>query len=253
MHAREPWGPIEARADRALVERLRAHGLGIPPDFADEFRGRLAADHVKRERSLIETTYLSVLRELLVDRGYSDLEDSAIRSALDALYAVTEENWELEDDALLTLRMLESAGYRLGVVSNAGDDKDVLLLVERFGLKPFFDFILTSAACSYRKPHPRIFELALAHWGYPASEVAMVGDTLEADILGANQAGLYSIWITRRIRASLRAPWKLLLFNFLYDLWIARGGRIPDSPVSLAPDARLQDLISIPTLLHSLA
>ena len=27
----------------------------------------------------------------------------------------------------------------------------------------------------------------------------MVGDTLEADILGANQMGIYSIWITRRV------------------------------------------------------
>jgi len=27
----------------------------------------------------------------------------------------------------------------------------------------------------------------------------MVGDSLEADILGANQMGIYSIWITRRV------------------------------------------------------
>jgi FMN phosphatase YigB (HAD superfamily) len=27
----------------------------------------------------------------------------------------------------------------------------------------------------------------------------MVGDLLEADILGANQLGMYSIWITRRV------------------------------------------------------
>jgi FMN phosphatase YigB (HAD superfamily) len=28
----------------------------------------------------------------------------------------------------------------------------------------------------------------------------IVGDTLEADILGANQMGVYSIWITRRLK-----------------------------------------------------
>ena len=27
----------------------------------------------------------------------------------------------------------------------------------------------------------------------------MVGDTLDADILGANKLGIYSIWITRRV------------------------------------------------------
>ena len=190
---------------------------------------------------------------MLAERGYPGLEESAVRPALDALFTVTEENWELENDALLTLKMLESAGYRLGMVSNAGDDKDVMTLVERFGIGPYFDFILTSAACGLRKPHGRIFELALAHWGFPAAEVAMVGDTLEADILGANRAGLYSIWITRRVRAALGTGWKYSMFNFIYKLWIARGGRIPESPVSLAPNSRVEDLIGIPTLLRSLA
>ena len=252
MHARGPWEPVEARADEALVEQLRADGFNIPAGFAAEFRRRLAAHHVEREQSLIETTYLSVLQELLAERGYPGLEESAVRTALDALFAVTEENWELENDALLTLKTLESAGYRIGMVSNAGDDKDVMMLVERFGIGPYFDFILTSAACGFRKPHGRIFELALAHWEFPAAEIAMVGDTLEADILGANQAGLYSIWITHRVRAALGARWKFFLFNLFFSLWIAGGARIPGSPASLAPAARLQNLIGIPTLLHPL-
>jgi len=117
---------------------------------------------------------------------------------LDRLFAVTQANWALESDARSTLKILQSSGYRLGLVSNAGDNQDVFQLVERFKIEPYFDFILTSAACSYRKPHPRIFELALVHWHIPASETAMVGDTLEADVLGAQKAGLYSIWITRR-------------------------------------------------------
>jgi FMN phosphatase YigB (HAD superfamily) len=37
------------------------------------------------------------------------------------------------------------------------------------------------------------------HFGVSPEQVAMVGDSLEADILGANQMGIYSIWITRRI------------------------------------------------------
>jgi FMN phosphatase YigB (HAD superfamily) len=30
----------------------------------------------------------------------------------------------------------------------------------------------------------------------------MVGDTLEADILGANNIGMISIWITRRVKTA---------------------------------------------------
>jgi HAD superfamily hydrolase (TIGR01662 family) len=202
MHARLPWPAVISRADQALVRSLQAQGLNIPDHFADEFRARLEDYYAQRTISLFETTYHSVLSELLAEKDYPDLPETVSRSALDALFAVTHENWALEEDALLTLKMLEAAGYRMGIVSNAGDETDVLELVERFGIEPYFDFVLTSATCSYRKPHPRIFEVALAHWSYPASEAAIIGDTLEADIAGGQIAGLYTIWISRRIQAT---------------------------------------------------
>jgi len=197
MHPRGPWEPVEARADQALVESLLQNGFQVPPDFAGGFRWRLSRYHRERDQSLFETTYFSVLREMLAEHDPRPLSDARVRAALDSLYAVTQSNWELDQDAALTLGILESGGYRLGLVSNAGDDKDVKTLVRRFHIERYFDFILTSAACSYRKPHPRIFELALAHWGLPPGEAAMVGDLLEADILGAQNAGLFSIWYDR--------------------------------------------------------
>jgi putative hydrolase of the HAD superfamily len=198
MYTRHPWEPILARSDEALAQSLRDQGLDLSPAFADEFRERVIEYYDERDQSLFETTYFSVVRDMLSERGFSQVTDAVIRSSLDALFAVTQENWALEEDSLLTLKMLEAAGYRLGIISNAGDNRDVFQLVERFGIEPFFDFVLTSAACSYRKPHPRIFELALSHWNIPPQDVVMVGDTLEADILGAHNAGLYGIWITRR-------------------------------------------------------
>jgi HAD superfamily hydrolase (TIGR01662 family) len=199
MYARDPWPPIEARADLTFAESLREQGLDIdPPVFVREFRTRLKEYYIERDENLFETSYLFVARELLQEKGYGNLTEGVLRSALDRLFATTQANWILEPDARSTLRILESSGYRLGIVSNAGDNQDVYQLVERFRIDRFFDFILTSAVCSYRKPHPRIFELALAHWHIPAAETAMVGDTLEADIIGAQRAGIYSIWITRR-------------------------------------------------------
>ena len=224
MHPRGPWEPVEARADQALVEVLIQNGFNIPPGFAEGFRWRLARYYREREQSLFETTYFSVLREMLKEHNPGPINDALVRTALDALYSVTQSNWQHAKDAVLTLRMLESAGYRMGLVSNAGDDKDVKTLARRFRIDGFFDFILTSAACSYRKPHPRIFELALAHWGYPAGEAAMVGDTLDADILGAQQAGLFGIWLT-------------------------------DSSTSGAvrPDATIENLLELPELLNRIS
>lgn len=201
MYPRSEWLPIYEAADLALTETL--YTLGVAVDrarFPHEVRTRLNQYYLQREEDHFETTYLFILRELLEEKGCAAVSDETLRAALDRMYAVTQSNWVIEDDALLTLRLLESAGYRLGLVSNAGDNKDVFQLVERFGLEPYFDFILTSAACSYRKPHPRIFELALAHWGIPAREAVMVGDTLRADVQGAHNAGMYAIYVKRRAR-----------------------------------------------------
>ena len=230
MYPREPWPAIYEAADRALADFLCARGLVIDCDsFPRELRARLNQYYLQREEDHFETTYSFILRELLDERGCPGVADEVLRGALDKMYEITQANWVIEDDALLTLRLLESAGYRLGLVSNAGDNQDVFQLVERFGLEPYFDFILTSAACSYRKPHPRIFELALAHWGIPAAEAVMVGDTLVADILGAHNAGLYAIHVKRR----------------------ARPGR--DELELIQPDGEVSTLAQIPYLLSELS
>ncbi len=228
MYALKPWPPIEAEADEALTKRLQAEGIAVSAAFATEFRTRLAEYYARREQDHFETTYYSIIREMLAERGYAGVSETSLRSALEALFSITQQNWKLEEDALLTLRVLESGGYRLGLVSNAGDHRDVIRLAEKFGIEPFFDFVLTSAACSYRKPHPRIFELALAHWALPAQEVAMVGDMLNADILGAQKVGLFAIWINRRSQASA------------------------EETAAIHPDAAVRTLDQIPHLLSEL-
>jgi putative hydrolase of the HAD superfamily len=88
----------------------------------------------------------------------------------------------------------------LGLISNTSDDKNVQGIVDRWGLRPFFETIVTSAALGIRKPDVRIFQVALDRFRIPPEATAMVGDMLNADVLGANRSGIYSIWITRRIQ-----------------------------------------------------
>ncbi len=116
------------------------------------------------------------------------------------MYAVTQQNWFLEEDAISTLETLKSRGYRLGLISNTSDDKNVQGIVDRWGLRPFFETIITSAALGIRKPDVRIFQVALDRFQVPPEAAAMVGDMLNADVLGANQSGIYSIWITRQVQ-----------------------------------------------------
>ena len=229
MYERASWDSITAQADEALTNYLREQGMELNlSTFPREFRKRIDRYFRKREKDLLETTYSFVLREVLTDKGYGDVPESIIRNALDRLFAITQTNWELEEDTLATLQKLEQDGYRLGLISNAGDDQDVQQLVSRFDISQFFDFIVTSAACSYRKPHPRIFELALSNWYFLPSEAVMVGDNLDADIRGAKSAGLYAVWINRR------------------------AGQQNGDPLPVQPDASLSTLSELPALLDRL-
>ena len=81
--------------------------------------------------------------------------------------------------------------YRIGLISN-GNSGSVL------GRLPVgFDFTVFAQECGYAKPDRRIFEFALAADGCAPGEVLHVGDSLEADVLGANNAGICSAWLNR--------------------------------------------------------
>src|SRR5512146_1274190 len=152
MYERAAWDSITAQADEALTNYLREQGMELNlSTFPREFRKRLDKYFKKREKDLLETSYGFVLRDVLTDKGYRDVPDQVVRTALDRLFAITQANWMLEDDTLPTLQKLEADGYRMGLISNAGDDEDVQQLARRFEIDQYFDFILTSASCSYRK------------------------------------------------------------------------------------------------------
>ena len=133
MYGHQDWEPIIAQADDALTTYLLSQGLELNiTTFPHQFRKSVANYFKQREKDLLETTYTSVLRDILREKGYNEIPDQVVRNALDALFAVTQENWVLEDDAIATLRKLEANGYRLGILSNAGDDRDVQQLAQRF-------------------------------------------------------------------------------------------------------------------------
>jgi len=193
------WPEVLKVADRAMVSTLVQ--AGYPLDeyrFDQDFRARLNTYYVERENELVELTTAHILRSLLAEHGYPSVPDGVVTAALESLYHETQVYWTPEDDARSTLKALKDQGYRLGVVSNAGDDADVQHLVDKIGVRSYLDFVITSAVCGIRKPDPQIFQLALQQWDFLPEQVAMIGDTLSADVLGGQNSGLYAVWITRR-------------------------------------------------------
>ena len=90
---------------------------------------------------------------------------------------------------------LRRAGTRMGIVSNTlvpAHCLDQHLADE--GILEFFPVRVYSSFVRYRKPHPRIFEIALSQIGVPANRTLFVGDLLTTDIAGAKRAGMRTIW-----------------------------------------------------------
>ena len=194
------WPEVLPRLNQALLLALQDSGLALAgSDFIERYQQRIQTYYAERDTEFFEYTTSTAVRTTLVELGYTSTPENTIRKAIAAMYAVSQSHWQVEADALPTLKALRERGYRLGIISNAADDQDVQALVDKAGIRPFFEVILTSAAEGIRKPNPHIFHTALnALGGIPPKHAAMVGDTLGADILGARNAGLYGIWISRR-------------------------------------------------------
>lgn len=87
--------------------------------------------------------------------------------------------------------------YPLLLITNGSPDLQNTKLTITPELVPYFDHIVISGAFGRGKPDPSIFEHALSIIGLKNEEVLMVGDNLMTDILGANRAGIKSVWINR--------------------------------------------------------
>jgi len=193
--------------------------------FLSEFLSRLDAYHLERESELIEYTTEQVLRDVLERHGITKLSPTELHQHLERMYSVTQACWKVELDTYPTLQILKQAGYRMGIISNAGDDWDVQVLIEKAGIRPFLEYISTSAAAGIRKPHPRIFQMAFEAMGVTPARTIMVGDTLGADILGSKNLGMHNVWITRRVnRSDTRAHEAIIL----PDQTIDKLSELPD-------------------------
>lgn len=189
-----PWEEVTPQAIADLGAALQAHLPELDSHlFARRFQHALSHYYGSRDNALREPGMDTVLQTALE----TPCPPPEIRhQALRAFYRRTQANWTPVKNVHATLDALRQQGLRLAVLSNAADDADVQTLVQQAGLRSFMDFVLTSAVCGWRKPHPQAFQLALKHWPFPPAEVLMVGDRLEADIRGANLAGLPSVWVT---------------------------------------------------------
>ena len=99
----------------------------------------------------------------------------------------------LMDDAFDTLDALAERGYNLHIISNGYQDIQIKKM-KSGGIYHFFDQIITNDIAGARKPDKAIFDFALFRAKADVSNSIMIGDNLIADIEGAKNAGLKTIY-----------------------------------------------------------
>ena len=191
------WDKVFPRMHDDLWASLQALGYGFSGEtFIRRFAGNYAAMDRQRQTDWLESTTAQVLTQTLAELGAPPLSPAAEAQALHAYYAYSETLWQPMPGVYAVLSELAAAGYKLGILSNASNSDNVQRLIDAAQLRHYFDPIVISSTAGIRKPAPKIFDLVLGPWGLPAQECAMVGDTLDADILGAQLAGLHNVWLT---------------------------------------------------------
>lgn len=98
--------------------------------------------------------------------------------------------------ALETLSIIHPA-FMLCLATNAADstESDIRLALARVKLDTYLSRIYCYRKIGYKKPHPEFFNVILEDLALTPSQVVMIGDDFNADVLGALQSGLYAVWL----------------------------------------------------------
>jgi putative hydrolase of the HAD superfamily len=85
--------------------------------------------------------------------------------------------------------------YKLGVVTNFMDGPIARQVFDDLGYEAIFDSLVVSAEVGYQKPAPILFQRALDELRSKPENTIMVGDTYEADVVGAHAVGMKGVLI----------------------------------------------------------
>ncbi len=167
--------------------------------FRDAYIKARDALYVEADAKLEEPHFNCRISNALESLGYVDVESKVVAGATNEFCEGFMEYVCIDEHTKNALEKLHDK-YKLGIVSNFAIPECVDKLLEKHGLTPFFDVVVVSGAVNKRKPSLEIFQKALKKLGVSAEDTVFVGDTVDADVIGAKAAGMKSIFIERRVQ-----------------------------------------------------
>lgn len=181
--------PVIERAERKLYEWLRDEYPRVTEMFSQDeiakLRENIVAEYWSKSHDF---TFLrrAVLGRLGATAGYGvEIVDRAM-----AYFDPLRNDVEVFPEVRPALTEL-GQHYCLIAVTNGNASLD------QIGIRDLFDHVISASGVGAAKPDRHIFDVAVEAGGAGAHETLHVGDHPEADIVGAQNAGLRSVWVNR--------------------------------------------------------
>lgn len=213
-------GSVILRAEQAMAAWLDQHHPAwrrVGPDGLRTLRGEVLSARPDIAHDLTALR-LEVLRQTLQRAGLDRSQaDTGARGAFAAFFTARNQVTLFEHvRPVLTALASQQPLYAL---SNGNAD------IIRAGLGDCFSAQFSAASVGHAKPHPRMFEAALARAGVAAADAIHIGDHPEQDVAAAQAVGMRAIWV-----------------NFRGDEW----------PLARRPDGEIRDFLALPEVIAGL-
>ncbi|WP_064966029.1 YjjG family noncanonical pyrimidine nucleotidase [Tenacibaculum ovolyticum] len=138
------------------------------------------------------------LKEVFVALNYNASDDLIIKISEDYIKYLPKYNY-LFEGAIEVLGYLKEK-YQLHIITN-GFEEVQKLKIKNSGIDTYFNEIITSESLGSKKPNPEIFEFALMKAKAIPQNSIMIGDSYEADIIGALNANMLAIHFSNEVKA----------------------------------------------------
>jgi len=187
----EAWSDeIALEGQAAGLGAIARDGLPTAEALTEYLRENEAELFVRGED---EIDIAEVMRQALDHHGV-DLTDDDLRLYLTSVHDVWASYYQLAASSHALLEALRHRGLKLALVSNTASPEWLLRpVLERQGLVDRVDAIVLSSEVGKRKPHPAIFQRALAELEVEPDAALFVGDRLDTDVVGAAALGIPTV------------------------------------------------------------
>jgi putative hydrolase of the HAD superfamily len=115
------------------------------------------------------------------------------------------------------LQYLQQKNYHIHLITNGFEEVQHKKCINA-GINGYFKAIITSEASNSLKPHKEIFEYALQQTGATLYNSIMIGDNIEADIEGAYNVGLPTIWVNHLTKDIASSPMATYTVHHLQEI-----------------------------------